>query len=76
MTEDEKRLLLRQALKLVALGIATEREREQLKALAESGVPYSAPEMLAAGSRFDRAAAEWSKLEQAHLKPTFPAIKS
>lgn len=67
MTKEEKRLLLRQAVKLTTLGAKVERERNRLKMLVERGVPYSAPEMLETLERFIQADAEWKRLEAEHL---------
>lgn len=67
MTKDEKRLLISQAAKLTTLGTKVEHERNQLKKLVERGVSYSAPEMLAALARFEKADTEWKRLEAEHL---------
>lgn len=65
--KEKKRLMLRQTARLATLGVTVEKARGRLKKLVARGVPYDAPEMLAALERFNQADAEWKQLEREHL---------
>ena len=67
MTKKEKRLLIRQAIRLTTLGFKLEWERGRVKRLVGSGVSFSAPNILAASERFSKTAAEWQRLEIEHM---------
>ena len=68
MTNQDKRLLIEQAAKLVSLGLTVEKERSSLRKLVERGVPYSDPRMMQAYERFARVDNEWKHLEVEHLR--------
>ena len=66
MSKHKKCLLIWQAVKLYALDLRVERERRRLNKLANRGVSYSAPEMLAANERFQHVSLKWQRLELEH----------
>lgn len=66
--KEEKRLLVRQAAKLIKLGIRVEQARNALKKLVDHGVRYDAPEMMEALQRFEQVNDERKRLEAEHLE--------
>lgn len=64
----KKDLLLRSAARLYSLGVEVEAAREQLRKLAEQGVPYTSPEMRKALEEFQELDHQWKALEQEHLQ--------
>ena len=68
MKSTDRFILVRQAARLTALGVAVERERSNLRKLVECGVLYNDPRMMQAYERFVRADNEWKRLESEHLR--------
>ena len=68
MLKEDKRLSLKKAANLATLGMTVERERNKLKKLVEHGISYDAPEILNALQCFQKADAEWKRLEAEYLE--------
>jgi len=66
--DERKDRLVQSAAQLYQLGIALDRARERLRQLAERGVPYSSPEMMAAYREFSQLEQQWQEQETAHLR--------
>ena len=67
MKKEDKCLLVKQATKLVTLGVTVEKERSNLKKMVERGVSYDDPKMAQAYERFVTVDNEWKRLEAEHL---------
>jgi len=63
MLNPEKRLLIKQAVKLTALGLTVEKKRGKLRKLVKRGIPYDDPRMLRALKNFNKADSEWKRIE-------------
>ncbi|MDL2274072.1 hypothetical protein LJC34_05980 [Oscillospiraceae bacterium OttesenSCG-928-G22] len=67
MTKEEKTLLVKQGVRLTALGTQVEAAREKLRRLVERGVSYNDPKMQKAYDHFEMLNKRWKALEQEHL---------
>lgn len=66
--ELKKDLLLRSAARLYSLGIEMEGAKTRIKSLVDSGIDYSAPEMLEAVKNYNELKQQWELLEQEYLQ--------
>lgn len=65
--KKEKALLIKQGVRLTALGVQLEAARGRLRHLVEHGVQYDDARMLKALAQFEKLDSEWKLLEQVHL---------